>query len=57
MGGENHLKAGALHLLKVLPILCAQKIVHAAQKNVHSNPLMIFNINDINRLVSGTRMC
>jgi hypothetical protein len=31
--------------------LFAQKIVHAAQKNVHPNPLVILNHNDISRLV------
>jgi len=33
--------------------LFAQKIVHAAQKNVHPNLLTILNVNDIKRLVSG----
>jgi hypothetical protein len=40
--------------LKVLPILFAQKIVRAAQKNVHPSPHVILNHNDISRLVSGT---
>jgi len=39
--------------LKVLPVLFAQKIVHDAQKNVHSIPHIFLNLNDISRLVFG----
>jgi len=34
--------------------LPAQKIVHAAQKNVQQSPLSILNPYDISRLISGT---
>jgi len=34
--------------------ICAQKNVHAAQKNVHSSPHIFLNLNDIRMLVSGT---
>jgi hypothetical protein len=35
------------------PPFFAQKIVHAAQKNVHPNLLIILNVNNIRKLVSG----